>query len=57
MINGCGDELIDIAKVNLLCAFFFAAGSQNDFSTSTSEFDRGVFADTGCSCGYERNFA
>jgi len=57
MINGCGDELIDIAKVNLLCAFFFAAGSQNDFSTSTSEFDRGGFADTGCSSGYKRNFA
>jgi hypothetical protein len=40
-----------------LCAFFFAATSQHDLCTSTSEFDRGGFADTGCSSGYERNFA
>ena len=40
-----------------LCAFFFTATSQNDLSTSTSEFDRGGFADTGCSSGYECNFA
>src|SRR5437899_7158728 len=40
-----------------LCAFFFTATSQNDLSTSTSEFDRGGFADTGCSSSYERNFA
>ena len=40
-----------------LCAFFFATAGQNDLSTSTSEFDRGGFADTGCSSGYERNFA
>ena len=40
-----------------LCAFFFTATSQNDVSTSTSEFDRGGFADTGCSSGYEHNFA
>ena len=40
-----------------LCAFFFTATSQNDLSTSTSEFDRGGFADTGYSSSYERNFA
>ena len=42
---------------NELFAFFFTATSQNDLSTSTGEFDRGGFADTGCSSGYERNFA
>src|SRR5512132_2341806 len=40
-----------------LCAFFFTATSQNDLSTSASEFDRSGLANPGCSSGYERNFA
>ena len=40
-----------------LCAFFFAPAGENDLRASTSEFDRGGLADTGCSSGYERNFA
>ena len=39
-----------------LCAFFFTATSQNDLGASTSEFDRGGLADTGCSSGHECNF-
>jgi hypothetical protein len=40
-----------------LRAFFFAAAGQNDLCTSASEFDRSGFTNTGCSSGYERNFA
>src|SRR5437667_11423354 len=37
--------------------FFFAATGQNDLCTCASELDRSDFANTGCSSGYERNFA
>jgi hypothetical protein len=39
-----------------LCAFFFTATSQNDLRASASELDRGGFANTRRSSGYERNF-
>ena len=40
-----------------LCTFFFAAAGEDDLCTSASEFDCGGLANTGCSSGYERNFA
>src|SRR6266513_1999160 len=40
-----------------LRSFFFAATGQHDLCASSSEFDRGGSTNTGCSSGYERNFA